>query len=130
MIARQLASTLFPNSIVWVEHAGGGVWIRTEPSAVRESDELHVTWDRWTNRHGRHCVRVHYWVKTNVEIVSSTPAHVRWVEPATPVHPHPHLRPSLVPPPAPYKHLHTTRCAPRSPCRRRIDFDGAEYATS
>jgi hypothetical protein len=126
MSAHQLASSLFPNSIVWVDHAGGVVWIRTEPSAVRESDELHVTWDRWTNRHGRHCVRVHYWVKTNVEIVSSTPAHVRWVEPSTPVHQHP--RPALVPPPAPYKHALPTRYAQPSSCRRRIDFDGAEHA--
>ena len=128
MSARQLASTLFPDSIVWVGHEGGVVWIQTEPSAVRESDELHVSWDRWTNRHGRHCVRVHYWVKTNVEIVSSTPAHVRWVEPATPVHPHP--RPQLDPPPAPYKHALPNRGAPpSSSCRRRIDFHGVEHAT-
>lgn len=91
MNARRVASTLFPESIVWVEREGGFVWLQTAPSAVRDSDELHVSWVRWTNRHGRHCIHVNCWVKTDVQIVSSTSTHIRWVEPATPVHHRPVL---------------------------------------
>jgi hypothetical protein len=68
---------------------------------------------------------VTYWVKTNVEIVSSTPAHIRWVEQATPVH---HL-PVLDEPATPHKRVLPTRRSMPSSCRRRIEFDSVAQST-
>ncbi len=65
------ASQLFPDQTVWVSNVDGFVWIETEPEAVAESDELHVSFERWTNRYGRHRLVTTYWVRTNVQITPS-----------------------------------------------------------
>ena len=122
MSAYKHASHLFPNTRRWISTVDGFVWITKEPNAVVESDELYVSWVRWTNRNGRHRVRLTYWVKTDVQIFSSGAVHIHWTEPAK----HEHIEPPLVCPDAPEKPKGPSHGSKSSRCIRRLCFDLVE----
>lgn len=123
MSAYRHASRLFPGTTVWISDVDGFVWVATEPEVLCETDELHVSWVRWTSRHGRHRIRLTYWVRTDVQMQSDGPysdaTHIRWTEPSTPP---PSQR--LPPPDAPNRPVgHSRRSVQTAHCARRLAFD-------
>jgi hypothetical protein len=127
MSAYRHASRLFPGTTVWVSDVDGFVWVATEPEALCETDELHVSWVRWTSRSGRHRVRLTYWVRTDVQMQSvgaySDATHIRWTEPSTPPPPPPPQQ-RLPPPDAPNRPVgHSRRSVQTAHCARRLAFD-------
>ena len=122
MGAYRHASHLFPNASLWISKVDGFVWITKEPNAVNESDELYVSYVRWTSRNGRHRIRLTYWAKTNVQIFNPGAIHIHWTEPSA-------LDTAKLPrvcPDAPVKRVGPMHGSKSSHCTRRLDFDHVE----
>ncbi len=67
-----------PNTTTWISEVDGFVWIEKQPSEVLESDEIDLSWVRFTNCDGKHRVKVVYWVKTDTQVLESNAIHTRW----------------------------------------------------
>jgi hypothetical protein len=78
MDPHRVASFFPPNTTTWVSEVDGFVWIKKQPSEVLESDEIDLSWVRFTNCDGNHRVKVIYWVKTDTQVLESNAIHTRW----------------------------------------------------
>ena len=116
-----LVGSFPPDSTTWISDVDGFVWITRHPSELCESDELYLSWVRFTNSKGRHRVKASYWTKTDVQVVASNAIHIRWHDAPTIQT----TRDLLSYPHRPTKQMCQTRFVRGSKvnCRRRLEFE-------